>query len=190
MRPWRTILSAAAILAAFTLAACSATAKAEFKGPVLLNAKTTDIGALVHPEASSVPVLAPEAPPEDAKGVPTPGQLRGAREACSGWGGDMRDACTADLMAMAQTESNFDCALVGDQGRSYGCFQIQIKMHGVTAEQARDFAWAARWTLDRMTQEFGYPKYRTSAIRAHNGAGVAAVQYAERVKARAESFKP
>lgn len=98
-------------------------------------------------------------------------------------------SCYYDMLAMAYAESRFNCSAIGDQGRSRGCFQIQTAMHKVTVEQAESFAWAMEWTLDRMVRDLSYPRYRTAAIRRHNGAGDAAAMYAESVKSTAASFE-
>jgi len=78
--------------------------------------------------------------------------------------------CIEDLIAIAHNEkADFDCDANGDFGASHGCFQIHLGYHQeVTQEQARDANFAAQWTLDRMVK-FGYPEYRSSAIRRHNG---------------------
>ena len=92
--------------------------------------------------------------------------------------------CVKDLLAMAYVETQedpYNCNLVGDQGRSYGCLMIQIKMHNVSKSAAKDFTFASQWALNRM-MEYGYPTYRIAAIRAHNGSGAMADRYAQKVK--------
>jgi len=77
--------------------------------------------------------------------------------------------CVEDMLAMAWTESRFDCNVVGDNGNSFGCFQIHRGYHKhVTVEQARDIEFSLNWTLNRLVSK-GYPKYRTASIRLHNG---------------------
>lgn len=97
--------------------------------------------------------------------------------------------CYYDLLAMAWAESRFDCTVVGDQGRSRGCFQIQTKLHGVSVEHAENYAWAAEWTLDRMVRDIDYPRLRTAALARHNGSGDAAAAYAASVKAQAAAYE-
>jgi hypothetical protein len=96
--------------------------------------------------------------------------------------------CYYDLLAMAWTESRFDCAAVGDGGLSRGCFQIQTAMHGVKVSEAESYEWAAEWSLDRMVRDTGYPHFRTASIRRHNGAGHMAERYAEAVKAKSAAL--
>lgn len=97
--------------------------------------------------------------------------------------------CYQDLLAIAYAESRFDCSVVGDQGRSHGCFQIQTKLHGVSVENATDYAWAAEWTLDRMVRDYQYPRFRTLAIERHNGAGLGAEMYAKSVIEKSNDYK-
>ena len=79
------------------------------------------------------------------------------------------DYCINDLMAMAFVESNFDNHAIGDHGQSHGLFQIHRGYHRhITIEQARDIRFSAEWTIDRMIH-YGYPEYRSNAIRRHNG---------------------
>lgn len=99
--------------------------------------------------------------------------------------------CWKDLKAMAIKETtNLDPMKVGDQGQSYGLFQIHRGYHpDVSIEQARDPWFASRWTLNRLISK-GYPEYRTNAIRAHNGSlnNPVTLQYAEKVKSIAETL--
>lgn len=97
--------------------------------------------------------------------------------------------CYYDLLAMAHKESGFNNKAVGDQGRSHGPFQIQVKMHKITVEQAQDYEFAAEWTMDRMVRDTKYPYGRTNSIRRHNGSGQMAANYAESVKQIASKFK-
>jgi len=106
---------------------------------------------------------------------------------CKGHGLDKQ--CAKDLYAMAYHESRFNCDVVGDQGRSYGCFQIQVKMHKVSKDFARDFEKAANWSLERMIGN-GYAKgLRTYAVKRHNGMGVMADRYAAKVVSMANKMK-
>lgn len=96
--------------------------------------------------------------------------------------------CAKDLYSIAWQESKFNCKVIGDQGRSRGCFQIQTKMHKVSVAHAEDFAWAADWTLSRMIGN-GYPVYRTIAVERHNGWGAIAQRYVSQVLAYANNLK-
>ena len=79
------------------------------------------------------------------------------------------DWCVKDLKAMVFTETRFKCNDVGDNGKSYGCYQIHLGYHPhITKEQARDISWSTAWTLNRLVQN-GYPEYRSRAIMMHNG---------------------
>ncbi len=92
-------------------------------------------------------------------------QKDAAKEVClrRGYRGD---SCYQDLLAIARTETHFDCNAVGKAGER-GCFQI-MPFHRVELENALDFKWAAKWTLIRL-ERYGYPEYRTWAIQCHNG---------------------
>lgn len=82
---------------------------------------------------------------------------------------DLGDYCIKDLMAMAWTESRFDPNTVGDNGNSYGLYQINLKYHpGIAKKQAQKIGFSVEWTLNRLIKN-GYPKYRSYAIRRHNG---------------------
>ena len=82
---------------------------------------------------------------------------------------DLGEYCVNDLMAMAYTESRFNCNAIGDNGASHGCFQIHLGYHKhITQDQARDIDFAVKWTLDRMVH-YNYPEYRSYAIMKHNG---------------------
>lgn len=100
------------------------------------------------------------------------------------WG--LQDQCELDLIAMAHTETQedpFNCQLVGDGGKSKGCFQIHQGYHShITDEQAQDPYWASIWTIKRLISK-GYPEYRSNAIMAHNGTpGITAtLKYLEKV---------
>jgi len=90
-----------------------------------------------------------------------------AEEECSKRG--LEEYCIKDMLAMAWTESRFNCNVVGDSGNSFGCFQIHRGYHKhITVEQARDIEFSLNWTLNRMVH-YGYPKYRSYSIMKHNG---------------------
>lgn len=92
------------------------------------------------------------------------------------------DPCARDLVAMAWKESRFVATAVGDNSRSFGFFQIQLKLHKITKECATNFECAAEWTAKHLIKN-GYPRLRSVSIARHNGGGDAAKRYAESVKA-------
>lgn len=82
---------------------------------------------------------------------------------------NLGDYCIKDLMGMAWTESRFNPNTVGDNGNSYGLFQIHLGYHpNITKEQAKRIGFSVKWTLNRLVEK-GYPKYRSRAIMLHNG---------------------
>jgi len=82
---------------------------------------------------------------------------------------EMGAGCADDIVAMAWVESRFNCNVVGDGGKSFGCFQIHLGYHKeITKEQARDLDFSLEWTINRLKSK-GYPEYRSVAIRSHNG---------------------
>lgn len=108
-----------------------------------------------------------------------------AAELCNARGFD--EWCADDLIAMAIAESGVQANVVGDNGLSHGYFQIQTKLHGVSKECTADFHCSADWTLSNLVKN-GYPKYRTIAIRRHNGWGEQSKRYAANVKEIADSL--
>lgn len=98
------------------------------------------------------------------------------------------DTCFHDVLSVAYTESRFYNKAVGDQNRSRGSFQIQTKLHGITVEQAEDFAWSAEWVVGHLMSN-SFPKFRTFALKRFNGSGVMAQLYAERVKKTSDRFR-
>ncbi len=88
--------------------------------------------------------------------------------------------CWQTLYAMMIVESGGNPDTIGDHGKSYGPFQIQIKLHGVAMDCAKDFECSARWTLKNMIAH-GYPEMRSRAIRKHNGWSFASRSYLEKV---------
>lgn len=85
------------------------------------------------------------------------------------WKRDLGNQCIKDLQGIANKETRFKCDEIGDQGNSYGCYQIHRGYHPeITVEQARDPKFATAWTLNRLIA-YNYPEYRSTAIRRHNG---------------------
>lgn len=91
------------------------------------------------------------------------------QEVCAahGYGED----CAKTLLGMAWKESRFEASAVGDNGRSYGFFQIRVRLHDVPLECARDLRCSADWTLKFMEWN-GYPRHKMIAVQCHNGCGV------------------
>ena len=91
-----------------------------------------------------------------------------AYKICNEYG--LGDNCRLDLEGIVYAETIvFDCNANGDFGASHGCYQIHLGYHPeITQEQARSVKFATKWTLDRLLH-YGYPKYRSYAIRRHNG---------------------
>jgi len=90
-----------------------------------------------------------------------------AKEKCAEKG--LGDFCWKDLVAMAWTESRFDCKAVGDGGKSHGCFQLHLGYHKhITVKEAQSIEFSLSWTLNRLEAK-GYPVYRSTAIQLHNG---------------------
>lgn len=90
-----------------------------------------------------------------------------AEEECTKRG--LGDFCTKDILGIAYAESRFDCNVVGDNGKSFGCFQIHRGWHPtVTVDQAKDIQFAINWTIDRLVNN-KYPVMRSNAIMKHNG---------------------
>lgn len=109
-----------------------------------------------------------------------------SKQVCSAKGFN-DDMCWKVLYAMHIQETTGDCSVVGDQGRSIGCFQIQVKLHGVSKVCARDYKCSAIWSLNNLVAH-GYPEYRGRAIALHNGRGVMAQKYYQEVKYKMSSL--
>jgi hypothetical protein len=113
------------------------------------------------------------------------------RERMEGYGvgrDDYQTQCVSDLLAIAWAESRYDCSAVGDGGYSLGCYQIHRKWHPEISDPDRlDFGFSTAWTLGRLIGN-GWPKYRTTAIRKHNGWGPATIAYASAVKWKANQI--
>ena len=97
------------------------------------------------------------------------------------------EACWKNLEAMIIKESTGNPMAVGDQGRSYGYYQIQVKLHKVTIACARDLVCSTLWTLDNLERN-GYEENQWYAIKRHNGSGPMAERYANHVLAMASKF--
>lgn len=90
------------------------------------------------------------------------------------------------LMAMAFVESGYRQAAVGDGGRSHGWFQIQVKLHNLTVQQARDPKFAAFWTARQIARN---PNGLWAGVKAHNGSGPMADRYVKKVRAIAAALE-
>jgi len=79
------------------------------------------------------------------------------------------DFCVQDMLGMAYAESRFNCSVIGDGGKSVGCFQIHRGYHpDVSVEKAKDVHFAIDWTLNRLVKN-KYPVMRSVSIMKHNG---------------------
>lgn len=85
-------------------------------------------------------------------------------------------------LGIAWVESRWNPRAVGDGGRSHGAFQIQVRLHNLTIQQARDVAYATRWTIRRIRS---HRRGLWHGVMRHNGAGPQARLYLVRVKAAA-----
>lgn len=71
------------------------------------------------------------------------------------------------LQAICYIESRCDSSRIGDNGNSYGAFQIYLSAHPtITKAQAQDFEWAARWTAKHGKK---YADNPALFFKAHNG---------------------
>lgn len=60
------------------------------------------------------------------------------------------------LIRLAHCESTLNPDAVGDEGNSYGLFQIFLKWHpDVTQEQAQNIEFATKWTANKIRQGQG-----------------------------------
>lgn len=84
------------------------------------------------------------------------------------------------LRAICIVESNCIPDRVGDNGRSFGAFQINLDAHpDVSIEQAFDFEWSKRWTLEHCKR---YIDNAPMFSKCHNGIGKTTNQwYIDRV---------
>lgn len=79
------------------------------------------------------------------------------------------EQCYRDVKALAKMESGERTEAVGDNGTSYGIFQIHLPAHPtITKEQATDPEFSTYWTIDNLVRN-GYPEYRKLALQCHNG---------------------
>jgi|GEM_PF-5901442 len=71
------------------------------------------------------------------------------------------------IYAVCLVESNCDTGRVGDNGKSFGAFQIHLPSHpDITKEQATDFEWSLRWTIEHGLKYADDPEV---FYRNHNG---------------------
>lgn len=97
------------------------------------------------------------------------------------------------ILAMTRHESGFNCAAAGDRldgtnPVSHGCLQIRVDIRPVTVQQAQDFRFAVKWTIDRM-MHYGWKDHPTYAVSKHNGSGPMAQKYAEAVNSTIHRFR-
>ncbi len=59
----------------------------------------------------------------------------------------------SDLEAIVKCESNFKPKAIGDHGKSYGIFQINLPTHPeITKAQAKDPYWSINWAIDQQAK--------------------------------------
>jgi len=96
----------------------------------------------------------------------------------------------SDLKAMAwvETEHSLDPLWDEGNGKEYGLYCINIKLHKLTKIQAQNPIAATRWTCRRLNR-LGYQKNRLTAIRRFNGKGKRATAYARVVDKWSGKFR-
>lgn len=161
------------------------------------DATSTPEAVIQHPEPEIAPqpaTVSHRQPSVPTSALPSQHQKDVTATICrEKFSGAALSQCYVDILAIAYAESRFHLEAVGDGGNSWGPFQIYTTVHTtVTWEQATDYEWAARWTLNRIVAK-GYPTNRTFAIQSHNGLtydenGKLIVVYANSVKATAQKF--
>lgn len=73
------------------------------------------------------------------------------------------------LAGLSKQESQFGKFLVGDSGKSFGPFHINLKYHpNITIEQAMNWEWSANWAADYLV-ELGAHENLFRALRLWNG---------------------
>lgn len=71
------------------------------------------------------------------------------------------------IYAVCLVESNCDTGRVGDNGESFGAFQIHLPSHpDITKEQATNFEWSLRWTIEHGLR---YAEKPELFYKNHNG---------------------
>jgi hypothetical protein len=73
-----------------------------------------------------------------------------------------------DLLGLAIKEAMLDQFAIGDNGCSWGVFQINSCVHDVSKRTAFTISTASQWTYDNLISN-DYPNKRTYAIARHNG---------------------
>jgi len=73
------------------------------------------------------------------------------------------------LAGLAKAESDFGLRNLGDDGKSYGPFQINApSFPEITKEQANDWTWSAHWAGEHLVR-LGYKDDPIKALRKWNG---------------------
>ena len=168
------------VLSVFLAVRSEAPAKAQNEPVSVEAASSTPIVAVVFQDA-----------PKAVYGLPTQSQKDTVAKVCTKAFTDnaSKSGCYYDLLAIAYTESRFNCDSVGDSGKAIGCYQIWVNLHKLSVEQAQDFEQAAAWTLNRMISQ-GYPTYRTWAVGSHNSfTPEVNKRYSAMVKAKSADFE-
>lgn len=81
------------------------------------------------------------------------------------------------LAAIAKVESDYKPQVRGDNGKSYGLYQIQAKHWGYVPNTVEGQTRKAERILDTLIEDYGF----TRAIERYNGSGKCARRYRERV---------
>lgn len=73
------------------------------------------------------------------------------------------------VKAICEVESHCNSDRIGDNGGSYGAYQVSLPHHpDITKEQAQDFEWATEWTIKHCEK---YKDNKDLFFACHNGIG-------------------
>jgi hypothetical protein len=81
------------------------------------------------------------------------------------------EACAKTLLGMLWTESSNMSAVIGDNGKARGYFQIHYKLHKISIACAEDLVCSANWSIKYLERN-SYPKYVNYAVQCHNSCNV------------------
>jgi len=73
------------------------------------------------------------------------------------------------LYALAFFESSWNTQAVGDNGCSYGLYQINTCIHDVTPQEARDVKFSTEWAEEELISNGFLDGYITYALARHQG---------------------
>jgi len=75
-----------------------------------------------------------------------------------------------DLWILAKYESSWNPNAINSKGEySVGIFQINLRVHDVTVDQAKDVRFATKWTIDNLIRNGYLNGNRTYSIGRHQG---------------------